>query len=63
MPGTSHDEGNMVPNAQRWNPERKGLNSRLGFAAHLLLVICASIFLAHLLVGITLSLMFDPMGW
>jgi hypothetical protein len=52
-----------VPNAQRWNSERKGPNSRMGFAAHLLLVICASIFLAHLLVGITLSLMFDPMGW
>jgi hypothetical protein len=47
------------------NAQRKGRapNRRLGFAVDLLLVICASIFLAHLLVGITLSLMFDPMGW
>jgi hypothetical protein len=59
----SHNEENTVVNAERWSLGRNRLNTRLGFAVHLLLVICASILLAHFLVGIALSLMFDSMGW
>lgn len=50
-------------NAERWSLGRNRPNTRLGFAVHLLVAICASILLAHFLVGIALSLMFDSMGW
>jgi hypothetical protein len=59
----SHNEENTVVNAEGWSLERNRPNTRLGFAVHVLVAICASILLAHFLVGIALSLMFDSMGW